>query len=124
MADQDPTQERDQVLLQLGDKISALLRHEEKLTELIETGDDPPHVKNRLDLQLAETKAELALCNVRYGQIDSDAPFSNPGTEAEDELLEAINEADDLIEMSAGAEALMGAFHKVVVAYPGASTNA
>jgi hypothetical protein len=109
--------DRARMLLQLGKKISALLREEEALTDRIaEEGD--PGVKRRLDEQLSETLAERVHCESRYSQIDAGGPFNEPGAGAEDALLQAIDDADRLVEGSAAAEELMAAFHRVVTAFP------
>lgn len=122
MAEDDPETERARVLMHLNDKIIALDTHESELIRL-DGEEEVPDIRERLSEQRTETINERELCQARHDQIFADAPFSNPGEAAEDELLEAIRDADILIQMSAGAEALMAAFHRVVTAYRGSSTE-
>ena len=121
MAEDDPGTERARVLMHLNDKIIALDRHEAELIRL-DGEEEDPDIREQLSQQRNETIIERELCQARYDQIFANAPFSNPGEAAENELLNAIQQADILIQTSAGAVALMAAFHRVVVAYSGART--
>lgn len=104
----------------LTEKIVALSKSRTELTKRLRRERDGD-VRRRVDLQRDECIAERALCEARHSALVAGASLGSPGAGAEDALLAAIDKVEDAIAAGAATEALLLAFHGLVVAFPGST---
>jgi len=113
---QDP---REKVIEKLGDKI---LKLNEAIFELEGRQPQNPAQAAAIALRLAEARAEAELCEARSDAIAANGPFNDPGPEAEDALLDAMNAVDAATAAGAATSALLAATYSLVQAYRAQST--
>lgn len=113
--------DRMMVLARLGEKSRKLHQSEGVLQGLYDSSTDPQE-RRELDLQIDESWAERQLCDSRFRAIAANGPFSNPGPQADSELLDAINSVDAAIRNTAAVQALLQAVSGLVRAFPARST--
>jgi hypothetical protein len=75
-----------------------------------------------IELQLAAATNEVELCEARRDAIGGSEPFNDPGPDAEDALLAAMNRVDASTAATAATSALLLAVHGLVQAYSSATT--
>jgi len=117
---QNEDQIRTRRLRLLTDKIVALSKGRTELTKRIRR-ERNADLRRRLDLQRDECIAERALCEARHSALVAGAPLGSPGEGAEDALLAAIDEVEAATAGGAASEAMLVAFHGLVVAFPGST---
>ncbi len=85
----EPDDERMMLLSRLGEKSRKLLQGEGVLQGLYDSSTDGQE-RRQLDLQMDEAWAERQICDSRFRAIANNGPFANPGPQADQDLLDAI----------------------------------
>lgn len=119
----DRDDERMMLLGRLEDKSLKLLQSEGVLQSLYDSSTDAQE-RRELDRQIDEAWSERQLCDSRRRAIANNGPFTNPGEQADEDLLDAINAVDAAIRNSAAVGDLLRAVHGLVKAFPANSTRA
>jgi hypothetical protein len=81
-----------------------------------------PSTCDQIELQKAETLAELRFCEARYDAVYAAAAFNDPGDVEEDNLRRAIKAVDRATANTAATATLLIAIHNLVVAFPAGQT--
>jgi len=113
--------DRVKVMLRLDAKARKLMASEQSL-QIARDAASSDEQYRRIDLELDEAKSERMFCDSRFSAIDAGRPFSDPGPDAENRLLAAIDAVDRALQNTAAVEAMLGAVHNLVAAYPASST--
>jgi hypothetical protein len=113
--------ERIVLMGRLGEKSRKLFQAEGVLQGLYDSSTDAQE-RRELDLQIDECFNERRLCNTRFDAIANNQPFNNPGPQADQDLLNAIDAVDTAFRNTAAVAALLGAVHGLVKAFPASST--
>ena len=113
---------RSDVLTNLNAKIRKLEKAVAALNARLDVEPDPEQF-NEISAVLADTRAELDACEIRYQLIDNGQPFQDPGEAAEDALLAAIGVVNRALANTAAVSALLRAVSDLVAAYKAQATS-
>lgn len=113
---------RSDVLTNLNAKIRKLEKAVAALNARLDVETDPELFQDTSAV-LADTRAELDACEVRYQLVDNGQPFQDPGEAAENALLAAISVVNRALANTAAVSALLHAVSDLVAAYKAQSTK-
>ena len=113
--------DRVKVMLRLDAKAKRLMASEASIQVARDAAPNDEQYR-RLDLELDEARNERMQCDSRFTAIDAGRPFHDPGPDQENRLLGAIDAVDRALQNTAAVDALLGAVHNLVQAYPASST--
>jgi len=113
-ADSDQLAPRDKIIENLSNKMFKLSDAIAELGNRVPTSQaEADEIEGLLD----DAREEAERCEARINALVANGPFNDPGTDAQDALLDAMNEVDAATAAGAATSALLAATHDLIQAY-------